>query len=887
MRWTCKFCSFSSGNQRTVIRHYKVTHGFNGTTCPYPCIYKDCPCTLKTQVALKRHLVAQHARQIDFEPVNAKLKCELCDFCEPFNIKNYFVHLGKHVKNRETVNCAFKQCTFKSNVLSTFKAHKSRYHPAPSVDDVRPDIVVFGTESHAVVADHAPLEDDVEAGPSSDGEYECEGENVEETIKYSLASLFIRMQTVLRVSKAAIQDIVDELYQISLSSQNLTLRSITPILELHNCNCDASLLAQVSDIVRKENPFRCLSRGNELGTTYKRATFYKKHFTVIEPVEYVLDASRRRSFVYIPVLRVLSELLNRDDVLDKVLQHHSSRSHASQYKSFYDSLNRKQNELLSGEEFHIAIGLFIDDFEVCDPLATAKNEYKICGVYWVIVNLPFQYRSSLSSIYLATLCHRKDIISFGYERILEPLIKDIEILERDGLFVQRLGASVTGTIVYVSADNLGAHSLAGFKESFSEGKICRFCLADRKDIQICPVKSGKFTLRTQESIDDCLSTLKQNEHLKIVDGVKRACPLDRLQYFQTAKGFPPDILHDLFEGIVREELALCFNYFISCKFFTLEDLNNGIRTFPYRFADKLNKPHKITKASLVKGTIGGNGHENWTLLRLLPLIIGHLIPENNQVWGVVLELKDIVEIVCSPKFSEESLCFLESKISHHRSLLREIFPDYRIKPKHHFIEHYVYLVRCYGPLVDFWTIRFEAKHGYFKKVVRDVNNFKNILLTLSTHHQLLLAYNLRMPSVFKPALEVVNVTNISPELLEFSVRTAIRQKHSGVKSVGLTSSVIVHGTKYSEGMVVSFGHTCGLPNFAKIVKILVLSQKVSFIVENFTAWYIDHLRCYELCKNEPLNISIVDPQDLNDYAPLSLYTIRGRNYVSPKAFLLQ
>lgn len=180
------------------------------------------------------------------------------------------------------------------------------------------------------------------------------------------------------------------------------------------------------------------------------------------------------------------------------------------------------------------------------PLGTAKNDYKVCGVYWVIVNLPFQYRSSLSSIYLATLCHRKDIITFGYEKILEPLIKAIA----HGLFVRRLGASVTGTIVYVSADNLGAHSLDGFRECFNGGKFCRFCLADRNDIQCCQVKSGNFTLRTQESIDNCVFELQHNERLKSVDGVKRACPLDRLCYFQTAKGFPPDILHDLFEGIV-------------------------------------------------------------------------------------------------------------------------------------------------------------------------------------------------------------------------------------------------------------------------------------------------------------------------------------------------
>lgn len=53
-------------------------------------------------------------------------------------------------------------------------------------------------------------------------------------------------------------------------------------------------------------------------------------------------------------------------------------------------------------------------------------------------------------------------------------------------------------------------------------------------------------------------------------------------------------------------------------------------------------------------TIGGNGHENWTLLRLLPLLIGDVVPENGDAWSVILELKDIVELLASSSFTDES-----------------------------------------------------------------------------------------------------------------------------------------------------------------------------------------------------------------------------------------
>ncbi len=79
----------------------------------------------------------------------------------------------------------------------------------------------------------------------------------------------------------------------------------------------------------------------------------------------------------------------------------------------------------------------------------------------------------------------------------------------------------------------------------------------------------------------------------------------------------------------------------------------------------------------------------------------------------------------------------------------------------------------FGPLTDFWTIRFEAKHSFFKRVVHDSKNFKNVLLTQAKKHQLALAYYLDLPSVFKPDLEVGRVAVVSPDTLGHSVRKAI------------------------------------------------------------------------------------------------------------------
>lgn len=87
-------------------------------------------------------------------------------------------------------------------------------------------------------------------------------------------------------------------------------------------------------------------------------------------------------------------------------------------------------------------------------------------------------------------------------------------------------------------------------------------------------------------------------------------------------------------------------------------------------------------------------------------------------------LKDILELAVSFQFTEDSIQFLDCKISEHRALLREVFPNFKLRPKHHHIEHYPQLMRMYGPLRNVWTIRFEGKHKFFKKVIRDAQNFK-------------------------------------------------------------------------------------------------------------------------------------------------------------------
>ncbi len=123
------------------------------------------------------------------------------------------------------------------------------------------------------------------------------------------------------------------------------------------------------------------------------------------------------------------------------------------------------------------------------------------SLYWVLANLPSKDRSSLQSIQLAILCRASTVKQHGYTDVLRPSVQDLETPEQHGVYIEQLGDCVKGTVLCVSSDNLGAHSLAGLQESFTVEHPCRFCFAKRRGIKEKEVQSGAFELRTKQQHD--------------------------------------------------------------------------------------------------------------------------------------------------------------------------------------------------------------------------------------------------------------------------------------------------------------------------------------------------------------------------------------------------
>lgn len=198
------------------------------------------------------------------------------------------------MKTQETVNCPFVGCSFKSRVFSTFIAHKSRYHHAATFVDFKP---VGKCHCQAFVNFEEEDLDDLESSDLLLLEYDFEP--VHNSIQRRLASFLLRLQAVLHVSQSAIQEIVDDLFDVGECAGHITRQTTENILKEHNCTTE-EITASLTEVLQNANPLSLLSRAGPLGTEFKRQLFYRPNFTVIEPVEYVLKRQKRSHTVLCP-----------------------------------------------------------------------------------------------------------------------------------------------------------------------------------------------------------------------------------------------------------------------------------------------------------------------------------------------------------------------------------------------------------------------------------------------------------------------------------------------------------------------------------------------------------------------------------------------------------
>ena len=856
-------------------------HANSSNVC-FRCCFPHCHSVLLTHHALRMHVLRNHEvkcrRVVQHNGASLECSVDMCSFTSnDFSV--HIAHLKSHILSGIAIACPFKNCRKTFLKKSSFSSHVSRCHKylhfSSSHESSCPNVSVsemLNSESDLCerTGEHVN-EDNFDDDDDNSGVI---SEDRKSEFLNCIALFCLKLQAKFLLSASKIQQIIDEFVNIHTISQTFTKAKLLGTLSEHGLSTEQ--LKGIATELEMNDLFKSHFDEGVLRSHNRRKTFYKKNFHYVSPLEVYLgrnECQRLKYYQYVPIKDSLKNLFSFKSVESQYLAQTLLRCE-NVYEDITDGEVFKSNPFFSENPMALKLILYQDSFEVVNPLGSAKSKHKILAVYYSLADLLPHHRSNTDHIQLILLCTEKDFKEFGQEKVFGRLVEDLVDLETNG--IELLGKNVKGSVVAITGDNLGSHTIGGFTENFSTSiHFCRFCLIERQDF-VADLSQLTGIPRNPENYNaDAICAIETGQQSR---GVKFASCFNKLKHFHVClPGLSPCLGHDLFEGVVSGDVALFLKYFVMKKWFSIVQLNRLLATFKCVGSDSANKPASV-KVNCER--LGGNAVQNWSFLRILPLLIGGSRIEDlkDEVWRLCMLLRQIVEIVCAPKISLGMVAYLQCIIEEYITYRKLLFPEVTLKPKHHFLIHYPGLIMKFGPLMRVWTMRFEAKHSYFKQCARAGQNFRNLPKSLAEKHQLYQAFH-SMGDLFPPMLQCDNGQPFSISLYNEDVKSAVLKSNLNLDDVATFTKLTFQGIEYHCGLFVVVSKCESGFVFGKIVFLLVSGDnRIDFLVETFQSERDDKLHLYVI-ENKAKSIELININNLIDYYPLPVYNFLNKQVI--------
>ncbi len=260
-------------------------------------------------------------------------------------------------------------------------------------------------------------------------------------------------ETTINYVVGALEEVIGDIHSETQESVKNSLSLEEPIKSFVESQIDQCF-------EKMQNPFAALN------TESKRMRYFSDKWGKIDPVEYVLGtrfATRRNrttetfaqtivkdKFVYIPILETLQTIYKHPNITDMTARDSHQRPNC--LYDIHDGEFFKNHALFSKQRHAVQIQLFFDEFECSNPLGSKRGIHKLGAIYFTLRNISPKYNSNLLNIHLVTLFQAQDIKTYGFDKILEPLVQDISTLETKGIQIPLFDHTVYGTIVQVTSN---------------------------------------------------------------------------------------------------------------------------------------------------------------------------------------------------------------------------------------------------------------------------------------------------------------------------------------------------------------------------------------------------------------------------------------------------
>lgn len=197
----------------------------------------------------------------------------------------------------------------------------------------------------------------------------------------------------------------------------------------------------------------------EIGEKYRRGVL---QYEEVETTGVLLPLS----FQFRKVFECNDQLLATLKNMERIANHDAlSNSHFIQGPLWCE----KSRLLVEANKIVIPFFLYIDDSEINNPLGSHCDPISFLYYSFPVIDN--------CEIFLAAALRGKDYKEYGNEKCLRALIRDITILERDGIEIATSEGvkTVHFMLGLFLGDNLGINTVLGFALSFSANFFCRFC----------------------------------------------------------------------------------------------------------------------------------------------------------------------------------------------------------------------------------------------------------------------------------------------------------------------------------------------------------------------------------------------------------------------------
>lgn len=674
------------------------------------------------------------------------LRCKVClkTFC---NTDSFFVHHKICHKFEQSIYCAWSSCMRSFSNIYVLKKHMLFAHNSKDNGETNIDYGCSINNGTLPVEQHNITFDENKSEPAvthqSAISYYDDATNIEASIAMYIAKLYDNPS----LTRKLIQCIVE-----------YTGELMSDYSDYIKCKLSASPSAFDLQPLLLDNPMK------KFTSEYRRLQFFESSQKLIASESFMIgemfDDYRKRSESValnfkrcegqiVPINIVLKAFLELPNVFNDIMKYISQEINCSKTiftsvlnGTLWQSIINRNNS----KDLLLPLLVYFDDYEPCNPLGSHSGVYKIGAMYFSLGCIPPKYSSQLENIFLWGLFYSSDRKHFGNKNTFKKFVETLSDLELNGIdiIVDDVRINVKFALVFIVGDNLGVNSITGMSESFSSKYFCRMCRCTKADSKLM-VESDISLLRNELNY--------QEDLLTNINGIKEYCIFNNLSSYHCAVNISFDIMHDIYEGICRYEMAKLLSEFITNKkYFSLSLLNSRIKYFDYKEAyDIGNRIPLINDSHIENGSIIMSCSEMSAFVAYFGFIIGDLVDKEDQFWELYLSLFEIICIITKHKISVADVTYLTYLIKTHHELYISLVGA--LKPKHHFLIHYPDCIKLAGPLCYLSSVRFEAFHRIAKMNAHVVTSRKNIIYTLALRHQLKLSYRLLSQKGFTSKIE--------------------------------------------------------------------------------------------------------------------------------------